>query len=47
MYRASHIGTKELEIVLADWLSLNLDEMTYADLEEFDENVLDIENPQL
>ena len=47
MYRASHIGTKELEIVLADWLSLNMDQMSYPDLEEFDQNVLDIENPQL
>ncbi len=47
MYRASHIGTKELEIVLADWLSMNMDQMTYNDLEEFDDNVLDIENPQL
>ena len=23
MYRSSHIGTKELEIVLSDWLKLN------------------------
>ena len=29
MYRAAHIGTKELEIVLADWLSLNMDNMSY------------------
>ena len=47
MYRAAHIGTKELEIVLADWLSMNMDNMSYEDLEEFDANVLDIENPQL
>ena len=46
-YRSKHIGTKELEIILSDWLILNMDKMTYADLEEFDENILDIENPQL
>ena len=45
MYRAVHIGTKELEIVLGDWLSLNIEKMTYAELEEFDSNVLDVENP--
>ena len=45
IYRSVHIGTKELEIVLGDWLSLNIDKLSYADLEEFDANVLDIENP--
>ena len=42
IYRSVHIGTKELEIVLGDWLSLNIDKLSYADLEEFDANVLDI-----
>ncbi|CDW86288.1 UNKNOWN [Stylonychia lemnae] len=46
-YRCSHIGTKELEIILGDWLKLNMHNMSYADLEEFDNNILDIENPQL
>jgi hypothetical protein len=41
-----HIGTKELEIVLGDWLSINIDKLSYSDLEEFDANILDIENDQ-
>ena len=47
MYRSVHIGTKELEIVLGDWLSININKLSYEDLEEFDSDVLDIENPQL
>merc|ERR1712210_92526 len=33
MYRCGHIGTKELEIVLRDWLALNAHNMTYEELE--------------
>eukprot|EP00347_Sterkiella_histriomuscorum_P022371 403330721 len=47
MYRCSHIGTKELEIILHDWLKLNLKELNYQDMEQFDSDILDIENPQL
>lgn len=47
MYRSKHIGTKELEIILSDWLTLNMDKMTYGDLEQFDSDILDMENPQL
>ena len=47
MYRCGHIGTKELEIVLKDWLIMNSSNMTYADLEQFDNEVLDMENPQM
>ena len=36
MYRSSHIGTKELEIVLSDWLTLNQHKMSYQDVEEYD-----------
>ena len=46
-YRCGHIGTKELEIVLRDWLRLNQETMSYEDLEQFDSDILDIENPQL
>ena len=46
-YRCRHIGTKELEIVIGDWLQLNMQGLQYKDMEEFDENVLNIENPQL
>ena len=45
--RCTHIGTKELEIVLGDWLKLNMHKLNYQDLEEFDSDVLDVENPQL
>ena len=47
MYRSAHIGTKELEIVLRDWLILNQDKMSYADVEQFDDEILGMENPQL
>ena len=45
IYRSTHIGTKELEIILGDWLALNVDKMTYGDLEQFDTDILDVENP--
>ena len=45
MYRSKHIGTKELEIILSDWLTLNKHKLTYQDLEEYDTNILNIENP--
>ena len=44
-FRCGHIGTKELEIILADYLKLHMDKMSYTDLEEFDLNILDMENP--
>ena len=47
MYRASHIGTKELEIVLADYLKINQNNMTYNDVEKFDYDILSVENPSL
>ncbi len=28
-YRCSHIGTKELEIILGDWLKLNMQSLSY------------------
>ena len=40
-YRLGHIGTKELEIVFRDWLDLHAHEMSYAELEEFDDDLLD------
>ena len=46
-YRVGHIGTKELEIVLRDYVTMYGDKMTYADWEQFDSEVLDMENPQL
>ena len=47
MYRCGHIGTKELEIVLRDWLILNQDSLNYQDVEEFDQQILNMENPDL
>ena len=47
MYRCTHIGTKELEIVLGDYLKLNMNKMTYKDLEEFDHEIVSMENPQM
>ena len=45
MYRCAHIGTKELEIVLKDYLKLHQADMTRADVEQFDDEILNIENP--
>ena len=47
MYRCSHIGTKELEIILRDWLTMNQDSFSYKDIEEFDDEILNMENPSL
>ena len=47
LYRCGHIGTKELEIILRDYLTLNAETMTYEELEQFDKDILDIENPSL
>mmetsp|Transcript_6518 Transcript_6518/g.10473 ORF Transcript_6518/g.10473 Transcript_6518/m.10473 type:complete len:92 (+) Transcript_6518:323-598(+) len=47
MYRSKHIGTKELEIFLSDWLTLNMDKMSYQDVEDYDQEILSIENPSL
>ena len=33
--------------MLKDWLELNTESMSFEDLEQFDADVLDIENPQL
>ena len=46
-YRCGHIGTKEVEIVLRDWLDLHAEGMTYEELEQFDQDVLDLENPSM
>ena len=47
LYRCGHIGTKEIEIILRDYLKMNADKMTYEELEQFDNDVLDVENPSL
>ena len=36
MYRSKHIGTKELEIVLSDWLTLFGKELPYNELDQYD-----------
>ena len=47
MYRCGHIGTKELEIVLRDYLTLNAETMGMDELQQFDQDILNIENPSL
>jgi succinate dehydrogenase flavin-adding protein (antitoxin of CptAB toxin-antitoxin module) len=47
IYRVGHIGTKELEIILRDYMTLYGKQMTYSELEQFDSEILDIENPSL
>eukprot|EP00352_Strombidinopsis_acuminata_P004665 CAMPEP_0176349962 /NCGR_PEP_ID=MMETSP0126-20121128/9091_1 /TAXON_ID=141414 ORGANISM="Strombidinopsis acuminatum, Strain SPMC142" /NCGR_SAMPLE_ID=MMETSP0126 /ASSEMBLY_ACC=CAM_ASM_000229 /LENGTH=114 /DNA_ID=CAMNT_0017699681 /DNA_START=258 /DNA_END=602 /DNA_ORIENTATION=+ len=46
-YRCGYIGTKEIEILLRDYLHLHSENMSYEDLSAFDDEVLNIENPQL
>ena len=47
MYRCAHIGTKELEIVLKDYLKLHQAAMTREEVAQFDDEILNIENPQM
>ena len=47
MHRSNLIGSQELETLLTDWLNLNMSEMTYDEIEEFDKVVFGIENPLL
>lgn len=46
-YRVGHIGTKELEVIFRDYMTLYSAKMTYAELEQFDMEILDMENPSL
>ena len=45
LYHCRNIGTQVLEIVLRDYLTLHGPNMTYAELEQFDADILDVENP--
>jgi len=47
MHRSNLIGSQELETLLTDYLNLHMSEMTYQDIEEFDQVVFRIENPLL
>ena len=47
MFRCKHLGIKELEIIIGDWLELNIDKMEFDDLEQFEEEVIQVENPIL
>mmetsp|Transcript_7039 Transcript_7039/g.6581 ORF Transcript_7039/g.6581 Transcript_7039/m.6581 type:complete len:83 (+) Transcript_7039:214-462(+) len=38
---------KELEIIIGDWLEMNIDNMEYEDLSQFEEEVIQVENPIL
>ena len=47
MYRSTHIGTKELEIVLGDYLKIHIGKMSYKEVEEFDQQIISMENPSM
>mmetsp|Transcript_11819 Transcript_11819/g.13420 ORF Transcript_11819/g.13420 Transcript_11819/m.13420 type:complete len:111 (-) Transcript_11819:126-458(-) len=47
LYRCRHLGMKELEIIIGDWVEMNLDKMDYKDLDQFEEEVIQVENPVL
>ena len=38
---------KELEIIIGDWVETNIDNLSYEDLEQFEEEVVQVENPIL
>ena len=44
-HRAGRFGTKELEIVLSQYLDKYGNAMSYNDLEDFEAEVLSLENP--
>ena len=46
-YRVGHIGTKELEIILRDYITLYGGKMSYEELDQFDDEILNMENPSL
>ena len=47
LYRWNHLGMKELEILIGDWLDRNIYHMDYDDLNQFEEEVVQVENPVL
>ena len=47
MYRCGRFGNQGIEIILTDWFKHNGAGLSYADLEQFDIDVLNIENPQM
>ena len=47
LFRWKHLGMKELEIIIGDWLDLNIEKMNYEDLDQFEEEVVQVENPVL
>ena len=47
MYRCGHIGTKELELVLTQYLHVFANGWTYKELEAFENEIMSMENPQL
>ena len=47
LFRWKHLGIKELEIIIGDWVEMNIDKMSFEDLEQFEEEVIQVENPVL
>ena len=43
----NNLGMKELEIIIGDWIDLNIKKMDYKDLDQFEEEVIQVENPVL
>jgi len=41
------MGLLELEIIVGDYIKENAEKMTYEDLIEFEEQIVDLENPIL
>ena len=47
MFKCGRIGTKELELVLTQYLQRESPAWSYNQLEAFDKQILSLENPQL
>ncbi len=44
LYRAAHMGQKELELIIEKWLRHSMDKMTYEQLAKFEDEVLLTDN---
>ena len=47
VFRCTHLGTLELEIIIGDYMKRNAESMSYEDLIEFENQIVDTENPKL
>jgi succinate dehydrogenase flavin-adding protein (antitoxin of CptAB toxin-antitoxin module) len=47
MYRCTHVGMLEAEILLRDWAQTHLPTMSHSELQAFHDEVLEVETPDI